>query len=59
MMTQAEFHNGLRRLLNLDHSDLPFLSKARWKEFRNDPFRFFILTDDVTAAKIWGVMEGD
>lgn len=56
-MTQAVFHNTLRKLLNLDHTDVPFLNLTQWGKFQGDPFRFFIRADDETANKIWTVLE--
>jgi hypothetical protein len=52
-MTQAEFSNTLRKLFNLDHSDVPFLSATQWPKFRDDPVRFFIKADDETLDRLW------
>lgn len=62
-MKFAEFHNGLRVLLNVD---LPELERAgiirhgdhnAWGEFRRDPFRWFIRADDEKAKKLWALVK--
>lgn len=63
-MTFAEFHNGLRVLLNIDQLDLvragilPANNINAWGEFRRDPFRWFIRADDEKAHKLWALVEG-
>ena len=56
MMTQAEFHNGLRTLRCLDRGELKFLTGPQWISFARDPYRFFIRCDDETADKIWNAL---
>ncbi len=62
-MTFAEFHNGLRILLNIDLDELAdagvmeprdFISYA---EFRTDPFRWFIRASDQRAKAVWSLMQ--
>lgn len=63
MMTQREFHNGLRILLSIDRDQLAAVGVIgmnelnAWSEFRRDPFRWFINCDDERAAKIWALIE--
>lgn len=62
-MTLAEFHNGLRILLNLDRhvlvqaGVLPHGDHNAWGTFTRDPYRFFIRADDATAEKLWTLMQ--
>lgn len=65
-MDLAEFHNGLRILINLDLADLqeqglftePREGAAeKWTPFRDNPWRYFIKCDDETASKIWAAMQ--
>ena len=59
----AEFHNALRILLNLDFRDLVEAGilqphdDANWERFQRDPFRYFIRAGDVTAERLWGLIE--
>ena len=59
-MTQHEFVNGLRILLNLDFPDLRdggvLIMNQDWLEFRVNPWRWFIRADDARAAKLWALM---
>ena len=50
------FHNALRILHNLDDRDLR-LSPAHCEVFRQNPWRFFIICSDETAAKLWREIE--
>lgn len=62
-MTFAQFHNGLRILLNIDRHDLVErgIIKANdnnaWGEFRRDPFRWFVKAPDAKAKAIWALVE--
>ena len=62
-LTHLEFHNALRILLNLDFRDLVQAGvfaahdDAGWEPFQRDPFRYFIRTDDATAARIWDLIQ--
>ena len=62
-MTFAEFHNALRILTNIDRHELEAAGVIEandhnaWGEFRRDPFRRFIRSDDATAAKLWAIIE--
>lgn len=62
-MTLREFHNALRILMNIDRDDLEragIIGRAdhnAWGTFTRDPFRWFIRADDVTAEKLWRLIE--
>lgn len=62
-MTRAEFHNGLRILLNIDRHELEAAHVIKvgdvnaWGEFRRDPFRWFIRADDSQLPKLWAIIE--
>lgn len=62
-MKFAEFHNGLRVLLNVDQHELVQAGILRsndingWGEFRRDPFRWFIRADDEKAKKLWALVK--
>lgn len=62
-MNFAEFHNGLRILLNIDRDELEAAGVIRhrdhnqWGTLHRDPFRFFIRADDETAAKLWALIQ--
>ncbi len=62
-MTFAEFHNGLRILLNIDRDELEAAGviqhgdRRAWGEFRTDPFRWFIRASDERADKLWTLMK--
>lgn len=62
-MKFAEFHNGLRILMNIDRDELvtagiiPHADRNKWGEFRRDPFRWLIRADDKSAAKLWAIVE--
>ena len=63
MSNISEFHNNLRRLLNIDMHELvtagviePGDMKA-WGEFRDNPWRWFITASDSRALKVWKIME--
>ena len=54
MMTFGEFHNGLRLLRSIDSHELD--DPPWWKEFRDNPYYFFIRCSDESAQRIWKVM---
>lgn len=62
-MSFAEFHNGLRILLNIDRPELEAAGVIKvndhnaWGTFTRDPFRWFIRADDETAAKLWAIVQ--
>ncbi len=64
-MTQAEFHNALRVLLNIDADALekagvigdPMNPSFTWEGFLQEPFRFFIYAPDSVANKLWALMQ--
>ena len=57
-MTLREFHNGLRLLRSIDFHEIEYaMTREQWPSFRADPYKFFIICDDDTAAAIWAVME--
>jgi hypothetical protein len=56
-MTQHEFSNALRILISVDHHEVPFLDKASWEKFRDDPFRFMMRANDNMADAVWAVVE--
>ena len=57
------FHNRLRKLLNIDMSQLVNAGvissddTGAWLSFCDNPWRFFIRCDDDQAEKIWAIME--
>lgn len=55
-MTKHFFHNTLRKLFNIEWSQLDFLTESQKDNFFADPPRFFIATDDETADKIWALL---
>ena len=56
--TFAGFINRVRSLYNIDHHLLPELSDGDWKEFRDNPPRYFInRADRVQAEAIWREVE--
>ncbi|MCY1308859.1 hypothetical protein D9M70_588990 [compost metagenome] len=55
-MTFEQFHNGLRLLLNLEGSELEFLTPVQQDNFYSNPHMFFIRSDDTTARHLWDVM---
>lgn len=57
MMELAEFHNTIRKLYNVDHHVIPWMSDADWPKFRDDPVRFFIRADDATADRLWDLIK--
>jgi hypothetical protein len=54
-MDRQQFHGALRVLLNIDQRDaiaagIPSMRNPEvWRNFRDDPFRWFIHCDDETA----------
>lgn len=54
MMTQGEFHNGLRLLRSIDASELG--NPEWWIKFRDDPYGFFVRCADEDADTIWAAM---
>jgi hypothetical protein len=55
-MTKHFFHNTLRKLFNVEWSQLSFLTESQKDNFFADPPRFFIATDDETSDKIWALL---
>lgn len=55
-MTFEQFHNGLRKLMNLEWEQLPFLNDSQKDNFFANPHTFFIRADDETARAIWDVL---
>ena len=55
-MTKHEFHNTLRKLFNIEWSQLSFLTDSQKDNFFENPPRFFIAADDETADKIWALL---
>lgn len=55
-MNLHTFHNTIRKLYNIEWSQLDFLSDAQKDNFFDNPPRFFISADDETAEKLWGAM---
>jgi hypothetical protein len=56
------FHNAIRILYSIDKDELERalgrpLTVVQWKQFSDDPPRFFIRADDETVAAIWTVVE--
>ena len=60
----AEFHNRLRKLLNIDQHELIEAGvmtaddTEQWLAFQRDPWRWFIRADDHRAGLVWKIMEG-
>ena len=52
----AQFHNGLRVLLNIDAAEFPG-PETDWPRFRDNPWRYFISADDDTAWRLWMIVE--
>jgi len=55
LMTQGQFHNGLRLLNSIDAHELG--DPEWWPRFRDDPYRFFIKADDGQVEIIWNAMK--
>lgn len=55
-MTKHDFHNALRLLLNIEGSQLDFLTSVQQDNFFANPHMFFIRADDATADKLWDLM---
>ncbi|WP_100961001.1 hypothetical protein [Bosea sp. FBZP-16] len=55
-MTFEFAHNFLRKLMNVEWEQLPFLTEAQRDNFFANPHTFFIRADDETARKIWEVL---
>lgn len=55
-MTKHEFHNTLRKLFNIEWSQLSFLTESQKDNFFENPPRFFIAADDETADQIWALL---
>lgn len=55
-MELQDFHNTVRKLFNVDHSAVPWMSEDDWPKFRDDPVRFFIKADDETADRLWSII---
>lgn len=66
-MSFADFHNGLRILINLDLPDLwdvglftesnAVTNKDGWLSFRDNPWRYLITASDRQAAMIGAAMQ--
>lgn len=62
-MSFAEFHNGLRVLLNIDRHELEaagIIDRAdhnAWGTFHRDPFRWFIRASDEQAERLWRIIQ--
>lgn len=71
-MEFAEFHNGLRVLLNIDYpefeqavhagqADLPASLRddpaEQWPAFRDNPHRWFIRAPTAQALQIWTIVK--
>lgn len=52
----AQFHNGLRVLLNIDATEFSG-PEADWPSFRDNPWRYFISADDDVAWRLWLIVE--
>lgn len=50
---RALFLNMVRSLYNIGHDKLPELSDSDWLEFRNDPPRYYINTDNRQQRAIY------
>lgn len=55
-MNLHTFHNTVRKLYNVEWSQLHFLTDTQKDNFFENPPRFFIAADDETAEKLWDVM---
>ncbi|CAN7603954.1 hypothetical protein [Bosea sp. LjRoot237] len=55
-MTFEFAHNFLRKLMNVEWDELPFLNDKQKDGFFANPHTFFIRADDDTARKIWDVL---
>lgn len=55
-MTFEFAHNFLRKLMNVEWGQLPFLNDGQKDNFFANPHTFFIRADDETARKIWDVL---
>ncbi|MGX1786875.1 hypothetical protein ACWIGM_09075 [Bosea sp. NPDC055332] len=55
-MTFEFAHNFLRKLMNVEWEQLPFLNDKQKDGFFANPHTFFIRADDETARKIWDVL---
>lgn len=56
-MNKREFHNALRILRNIDHHEVPWMSREKWREFRSFPHNFCIRCSDADYDRIWAVIE--
>jgi hypothetical protein len=59
LLSFRRFHNALRILHSLDYHEVSFLTYDAngWVAFRDNPYTFFLLTNDETAAKIWQAIQ--
>ena len=58
VLTHHGFINRVRSLYNIDHHLLPELSDQDWKEFRDNPPRYYINSADcIQADAIWREIE--
>jgi hypothetical protein len=55
-MTFEFAHNFIRKLMNLEWDQLPFLNDKQKDGFFANPHTFFIRADDETARQIWDVL---
>lgn len=55
-MTFEFAHNFLRKLMNVEWEQLPFLNEKQKDGFFANPHTFFIRADDETARHIWDVL---
>jgi hypothetical protein len=51
------FHNALRILHSLDYHEVSFLNVRDWDIFRDNPYEFFITTNDAYAILIWEAIQ--
>lgn len=66
-MQFADFHNGIRILINLDlwalqeeglfKGPTAVTDKDGWPRFRDNPWRYLIAASDKEAAMIWAAMQ--
>jgi hypothetical protein len=62
-MTYEDFHDGLRRLSQLQRHELVYLHAfapddfQAWAAFRRDPLRWLLRADDHRAAAVWNAIE--
>lgn len=55
-MTQREFSNGLRILINIDLSEFPG-PHTDWEDFRDNPWRYFITCPDYVCDRLWAIIQ--